>query len=311
MVKIYTMVKDECDIVKDWILYHGYLFGYENIYVIDNYSTDGTFEIINEFKDYINIFRETDYKLKGDYMTFYIKKYSLLNELSFPIDIDEFVVYYEKSNGIINTDKKIILNYIKNLPMTDLYKMNYIIVNPIDEKGHLHATIENNSGIYSDYGKLAKSFINMKLYNKSIDHGNHIFSNNYLLTDLCLLHFHERNFEQIKKKVQNNCVGLGYQINIDSLKKLSQNISGYHHVKKMILILENRYKLDCNLSTVNNIDITNFNNKIKELIYDYEHFDYKKYIEKYDDLLKNNINNKKNAWIHWNNHGKNENRQFE
>jgi hypothetical protein len=51
MVKIFTMVKDESDIVRDWVIYHGCMFGWDSIFVIDNYSTDGTWEILNEFSD--------------------------------------------------------------------------------------------------------------------------------------------------------------------------------------------------------------------------------------------------------------------
>ena len=46
-VKLFTMVKDEVDIIEYWIMYHGKLFGYENLFIVDNMSTDGTFEKIN------------------------------------------------------------------------------------------------------------------------------------------------------------------------------------------------------------------------------------------------------------------------
>jgi hypothetical protein len=46
-IKLFTMVKDEIDIIRDWIIYHGCMFGWDSIYVIDNFSTDGTYEIID------------------------------------------------------------------------------------------------------------------------------------------------------------------------------------------------------------------------------------------------------------------------
>ena len=55
MVKIFTMVKGEVDIVKDWVLYHGSLFGYNNLYIIDNYSQDGTYETLLDLKNKYNI----------------------------------------------------------------------------------------------------------------------------------------------------------------------------------------------------------------------------------------------------------------
>ena len=43
-IKLFTMVKNEVDIVVDWVFYHGFIFGYSNLYIIDNYSEDGTYE---------------------------------------------------------------------------------------------------------------------------------------------------------------------------------------------------------------------------------------------------------------------------
>ena len=58
------MVKDEGDIIRDWIVYHGSMFGYSNLFVIDNLSTDGTYEILNEYKDAIHLFQLPHYEKK-------------------------------------------------------------------------------------------------------------------------------------------------------------------------------------------------------------------------------------------------------
>ena len=50
IIKLFTMVKDEIDIVEDWLKYHGTLFGYQNLHVIDNMSEDGTFEKLKEYQ---------------------------------------------------------------------------------------------------------------------------------------------------------------------------------------------------------------------------------------------------------------------
>jgi len=64
MVKVFTMVKGEIDVVIDWVIYHGNLFGFENLYIIDNYSKDGTFEVLKLLKEQhnINIYQLPDYK---------------------------------------------------------------------------------------------------------------------------------------------------------------------------------------------------------------------------------------------------------
>jgi len=261
--KIFTIVKDEDDIIEDWIKYHGYIVGYNNIYIIDNYSSDGTWEKINEYKGLINIYREKDYKKKGIYMKKLIDENCIDNQIAFPIDIDEFIVYYDKKKLSANRD--IIINYINNLPKSNLYKMNYI--NPIlidKEYGHKKATQELNYGILDDsYGNQAKSFFNKSLYKGNIDHGNHMVSDDYYLSNLCLVHYHQRNIEQIKKKILNNILGLGYKNDLDYLKNLLINnpkVAGFHHVINQIDVLQGNFKLHTRNNMNKDIDINS--NKI-------------------------------------------------
>ena len=44
------MVKDEADITDHWINYHGNIFGYNNIFIVDNMSSDGTYELCLRYK---------------------------------------------------------------------------------------------------------------------------------------------------------------------------------------------------------------------------------------------------------------------
>ena len=268
MVKLFTIVKDEVDIVKDWIIYHGSMFGWNNIHIIDNYSTDGTYEVIQEFKDLINIYREPDYKQKGEYMTRFIQTHSYGNDkLAFPIDIDEFIVYYDKDSNSkeISIDKQLINNYIHNLPACRVYKANYLnpILNNHNESERI--VVELDYSNYNDMGSLAKSFIDTRYFNGSIDHGNHLQCNDYHLTKIALVHYHFRNSEQIKKKIYNNVIGLGYDMN--SLKEIliqNPHTPGCHHITNLIEIQENRYKLPYSniIDTNNCISIAPLKNRI-------------------------------------------------
>jgi hypothetical protein len=256
------MVKDESDIVRDWVIYHGCMFGWCNIYVIDNYSTDGTWEILSEFKDLIKVFREPDYKKKGEYMTNLINQHCN-NEIAFPIDIDEFIVYYD--NNSISVDKANMINYFNNLPIVRVYKANYInplITNP---NGYNRCTVESTHGTYFDMGNLAKSFIHTTHFKDIIDHGNHINCDDYHLTKICLVHYHFRNLEQIKKKIINNVIGLGYENNLNYLKNLineNPSCNGNHHVKSLINLLENTFVFNKQEIPKNAIDLKH----LKDLI---------------------------------------------
>lgn len=245
------MVKDEVDIVEDWLKYHGTLFGYNNLYIIDNMSKDGTYEKLKEYEAKgIYLIQKPDYKLKGEYMDELINSPHLGQyDIAYPIDMDEFIVYYDKSaNKILPFRTK---SYFATLPMeTTVFKANYIqgLITKGNHNGYKRATTESTSGAYQDYEGMAKTFLNKRTWLGKLDHGNHYYTDDYYMTELCLVHFHCRNLDQMKKKVINNVIGLGYDhTNID---ELSTHLSGCgnHHVKHMISILNNRFSINTNFS---------------------------------------------------------------
>ena len=189
-IKLFTMVKDEVDIIEDWLLYHGTIFGFNNLYVIDNFSTDGTYEILLKYKKKgIFLIREKDYKHKGLYMRHLIKDRTIQNyDLAYPLDVDEFIIYYDKNSNQVRIDN--IKIYMSNLPKEySNYKTNYIMSN-IDSKdgiGYKRACVEGRYGNYVDYGNMAKTFFNNRIWNGEIDHGNHYCNNKYHMTNLCLI----------------------------------------------------------------------------------------------------------------------------
>jgi len=266
MVKIFTMVKGEIDIVTDWVLYHGSIFGYSNLYIIDNFSQDGTYDVlVNLKKKYgIHIFRCKDYKKKGEYMTLFLKTFSK-NEFSFPIDIDEFIVLYDKSSNEISCDSNKIHTYIRSLPRSNAYKMHFIWSKNFIPDGYNRAVIDCNFGAYQDNNvgayhyteQRAKTFFHSSLFKGTIDHGNHYPTNDYFLTKLCLVHYHCRNLEQMKKKVYNNVYGLGYHpFNVNNLKNIimkNPKIQGNQHINNQINILQKKYNIP--IDTPNKTDI--------------------------------------------------------
>jgi len=147
--------------------------------------------------------------------------------------------------------------------------MNYINGKILNSDGHERATVDIKYGKYSDVKSLAKTFFNSSIFKGEIDHGNHFQQNNYFLSNLCLIHFHQRNLDQIKKKVFNNVKGLGYPLfNLEELKKIQMIgylVWGHHHVAKQIAILENNFKLDIEEKEPGDISLSPLNEKIIKL----------------------------------------------
>ena len=259
-VIIATMVKNEDDIIRDWLNYYGTIFGFDNLYIIDNYSTDTTFQICEEYiSKGIHLEQKPDYKLKGHYMTYY--KNTINCDFFIPVDIDEFIVYKEDCD--IN-----ILQYLQNLHTTNvMFKMNFIV--PIQTTTDTSLT-RFSHGTISDRKDMAKTFFqNIGNYKSlNIDHGNHMASNNYFVSDLYLIHFHKRSDEQHKKKIIANITGLGYKMDITELKKLGC-CDGWHHVNMCIYMLEHPEESNAppivhNLPE-NSISLHNFTNFLQTL----------------------------------------------
>lgn len=258
MVKIhlFTMVKDEVDIVEDWVKYHGKMFGYTNLFVIDNYSTDGTYEILENYKQSHGLYliREKDYKMKGHYMRHLMKDHDKGRccDIAYPLDIDEFICYYNNVNGHLDPNKTYdnITQLYNNNTNVQLFKTSYIatMVSSHDDIGHENGIKDIKYGIYDDSRKnLNKTFINNNRYNGQVDHGNHISTGQYKTTNIVLIHYHLRNKIQIEKKIINNVLGFGHKDDLDFLSNIiryNRYLPGNHHITNRIKMLQGTYQYD-------------------------------------------------------------------
>jgi hypothetical protein len=98
-IKLFCMQKNEDDILVEWIEYHSYLFGIENIYMIDNGSNEKCQKILRRYSSIgLNVSSQPDYSKKGDYIFDLIKKNEKDCDFAIPIDIDEFVSSIDVDN---------------------------------------------------------------------------------------------------------------------------------------------------------------------------------------------------------------------
>lgn len=269
MIKIFTIVKDEIDIVVEWVMYHGHIFGFQNLYIIDNMSVDGTYEKLLELQQShgCNVSQKSDYSMKGKYMTQYIREFckekdstgNYVIPIAYPIDIDEFITLYDNKTHTVSCDKQRILAYFKDtiLPFIDrndhvFFKANYVISKIMSDapngiSGYNNAVMECTHGKYADYGNFAKTFFSSKQvieYGTHIDHGNHYMTNGYHLTSLVLVHYHNRSYDQMCKKIYNNVAGFKYPVNDSTALRNYTSREGGHHVQNRINVLNGTFKLE-------------------------------------------------------------------
>lgn len=110
--KVFCLVKDESELIEDFIVYHGSLFGFENIIIIDNGSTrKDVLEVYDKYRPY-GIIVDTDLRSmseQGLITTHYMLKYKDTCEWMFPLDADEFL-FAEQSDKIGFEDIKTYLD---------------------------------------------------------------------------------------------------------------------------------------------------------------------------------------------------------
>jgi hypothetical protein len=258
MVKILCMVKNEVDIVRSWVKYHASLVGLKNLVVLDNQSTDGTKEAL--MQSGVTVISVPDYRLKGQYMTDLARNSP--TEMVIPLDIDEFMVVYDKKTNTISCN---VLSVLATLPTVPVYKMNYIEVKSLGE--YNTAPAQATHGRYLDYASFAKSFFHMKEFKGTIDHGNHFQTPYYIQTTICLVHYHYRNKNQYFEKIKCNLEGFKYPLNdvVELKRLLSVRCQGNHHVRSQIAILEGTFSRPRDEIAPDDIDLTPLMRKILSL----------------------------------------------
>jgi len=111
IIKLLMMCKNESDMLDPWIKYHGSLFGYRNLYIFDNGSTEAAAKksLIEAESLGVHVDRShpehSDFIAKGDILAAHIKKLDIEDPADFyiPIDCDE-LLGVEDASGATHFD---------------------------------------------------------------------------------------------------------------------------------------------------------------------------------------------------------------
>jgi hypothetical protein len=115
------MQRNEDLCLRPWLLWHGNLFGYENLYVIDHGSDDaGVLESLVQAEKWgVHVLRlpaGADFLRKGEFNTGIMRMLQETGQydLLFPLDCDEFVVIRDE-RGQTNAVPEMIREYLGTL----------------------------------------------------------------------------------------------------------------------------------------------------------------------------------------------------
>lgn len=131
-IKLVTFHKNNPLMLLFWVRYHGALFGYDNIHVIDNDSNNQTLLTLRKMKRMgatHSVYKKTYYN-KWIAVTNYLKQHNTTGNLLIPLDVDEFIVATLPGGGF-STNRDLIRDRFKHLP-ADRQKYKFSTIDGIE-----------------------------------------------------------------------------------------------------------------------------------------------------------------------------------
>ena len=234
IVKIVLMTKNEKFLIKKWIQYHGEIFGYENLHIIDD-SDDC--DVLNYYKSIshlpIHFYRNNN---NLNTLEVYINDVmkSIKNDCDFMIklDTDEFISIYNKTKDI-SICKEIIRNSFDNLVINGYkYKCSYTMnALPLESREDPLEYIYFTQPWHTTF----KTFFYSKTY-LNCDLGSHVgtvispyqqhgIENE---TNILIIHYHNQNFETYIENTKRAMISHKYIDSNDDIETQVKKISALY-----------------------------------------------------------------------------------
>jgi hypothetical protein len=264
-VKIFTVTKDEYDLVEDFILYHAAVFGPKNVVIIDNGSTDQrVLDIYAKHASLIELLVRPGYQgeLQGDHFTEAMNLHRDSVDILIGLDTDDFIIngvegpvdpagihaalqwVYESGHEIIRFSR--IFNSVSSF---DRY------ARPVRE------IVE-----FGDYNESPKVFYRASTFLRA-NLGNHsgISVNGKLPTlvvNLSLLHFRDTGWMRSMERAERICIGYDY-IDVNDplptrIEKLQRRggSSGFHRVNQYLNFIKDTQAMFANPPKKGHVTVT-------------------------------------------------------
>lgn len=265
------MTKNESDILKYRIPYHGKIFGFENIHIIDNGSTDDTKDLCLKYKtDYT--FFDGDFNLKADKLTNLINKHRKNCDIVIPLDSDEFI---SVKNGDVWIFDDRIVEYFKDF-IDAKNSCKFRLINAVEtEYDYDNPLIDMHYFYECGYHDMAKIFMPSKIC-KGTDGGNHcgvVSSSQGKPPDalkIKLFHFAFRGFTHFCRKIKQGGEAFGaHKMDRRQRRRYKstgcQRVCAYDTLVEEVEKIEASYRQKCKTDTSKLSYITEFSEYITSL----------------------------------------------
>lgn len=232
-----TMQRNEDHCLEPWIRHHGYIFGFENICVLDHASTSPrTIYILSKYRNagvkVVELPSDKDlFVKKGDTIYKYFSNILRENyyDFFFPIDCDE-LLFLEKDDGSLTADRYFIYNYLEILRGFRgrlFIRTNYL--RAIGYSGYFWREPYQKVFFFSDGCK-------------GLDHGFHIGiaenEEEAIDTRFVYAHFHFKPYETTRRLALEK---LRAFVDVEDMEALRSFEGPGHHLKTYLFLNEREY----------------------------------------------------------------------
>ena len=233
IVKLVLMTKNEKYLIKHWVKYHGDIFGYENLHLIDD-SDDP--EILQYYqylmKIGVHIYRNnTDMTNLEDYINFVFNEIKGACDFLIKLDTDEFIGHYNVETNKVSICKHMIRNIFNSIPIDGhKYKCSFTMNSLPLEGNDDPLSITNFS---QPWRTTFKSFFHSNSFLRC-DLGSHsglvlppCDSNLFIETNLIIIHYHHQRCERFIENSRKVLVSHKY---IDETDDYATQINKLSHL---------------------------------------------------------------------------------
>lgn len=263
IAKIFTVTKNEYDLIEDFIVYHGTLFGYDNIVIIDNGSDNPI--VLDVYSRYtekgVTIYNTEGYggNKQGDHFTSHMIQYTDAAEFLIGLDTDCFftVRVTDASGSRWSSDRNAIMQYMTSLPIDhDIFEINSFLTSVVDTNSQNYKdnkltrpTDCTTFVLRNGYGGWCVSHVFFRASNfVSTQNGNHggrsTTNRGLYCPDIAYAHYHDTGKRRHLERCKSILIGYGY-INqtMSEQEQLStliatRNEVGSHRLKQYIHYLQ-------------------------------------------------------------------------
>lgn len=265
VIRVIVCTKNEIDLIEPFLQYYGYLFGFENITVVDNASTyPSVLQVYEKYKlrgvEVINEPASFDYVHR--FMTKHVKDACKKCDWLLTLETDEFLFWIPNmtdANSVV--DSSIVYEYLASLPY-EISVLRYKHVMESCVKTTDENYIDNH---YADPVAQMKYFTNQVFYKNIIrardfskvtmwSHEVEMVSGHLVICPvLGLLHYHNTGESMLQLRTQELANGYGFNFPNQSieakiaycawLKKNIPNMTGGHRLDYFQRFLRRSYVL--------------------------------------------------------------------